>query len=77
MAVVDRPRCFLDVSVGDEPFGRLIIELFADKAPHTCQKYLHLYSIRLLPPANDEPVFDNCALESTVASVTQKRRFTA
>ena len=34
----DRPRAFLDVSIAAEPAGRLVIELFADKAPKTCEK---------------------------------------
>jgi hypothetical protein len=33
-----RPRVFLDVSIGTEPIGRLVIELFADKAPKTVEK---------------------------------------
>jgi cyclophilin family peptidyl-prolyl cis-trans isomerase len=39
MASIARPRVFLDVSVGTEPIGRLVIELFVDKAPKTCEKY--------------------------------------
>jgi len=39
MASITRPRVFLDVSVGTEPIGRLVIELFVDKAPKTCEKY--------------------------------------
>ena len=33
-----RSRVFLDVSIGTEPIGRLVFELFADKAPKTCEK---------------------------------------
>lgn len=33
-----RSRVFLDVSEGTEPLGRLVIELFLDKAPKTCEK---------------------------------------
>ena len=39
MASITRPRVFLDVSVGTEPIGRMVIELFVDKAPKTCEKY--------------------------------------
>ena len=39
MASITRPRVFLDISVGMEPIGRLVIELFVDKAPKTCEKY--------------------------------------
>lgn len=36
----DRPRVFLDVSIDTSPAGRLVIELFSDKAPKTCEKYV-------------------------------------
>lgn len=38
MAAANRPRVFLDVSIGEEPAGRLTIELFADKTPKTAEK---------------------------------------
>jgi hypothetical protein len=38
MAHPSHPRCFLDVNIGEEPAGRLTIELFADKTPKTCEK---------------------------------------
>lgn len=38
MAAVHRPRVFLDTNVGEQPAGRLTIELFADKTPRTCEK---------------------------------------
>jgi len=34
-----RSRVFLDVSIGTEPIGRLVFELFADKAPKTCENF--------------------------------------
>ncbi|EON66031.1 hypothetical protein W97_05274 [Coniosporium apollinis CBS 100218] len=34
-----RPRVFLDVHVAEEPAGRLVVELFADKAPKTCENF--------------------------------------
>ncbi|KAF2228768.1 hypothetical protein EV356DRAFT_457091, partial [Viridothelium virens] len=37
--VVHRPRVFLDISHGDELFGRLTIELFTDKTPKTCENF--------------------------------------
>ncbi|KAI5366242.1 putative cyclophilin-type peptidyl-prolyl cis-trans isomerase domain-containing protein [Septoria linicola] len=39
-----RPRVFLDVSIGEEPAGRLTIELFADKTPRTCENFRQLCS---------------------------------
>ncbi|KAK3045301.1 hypothetical protein LTS18_014086, partial [Coniosporium uncinatum] len=36
---VSRSRVFLDVSIGTEPAGRLVIELFVDKAPKTCENF--------------------------------------
>lgn len=38
MAAVSRPRVYLDVNHGTEPLGRLVIELFPDKTPKTCEK---------------------------------------
>ena len=37
--LTQRPRVFLDVQSGPEHFGRIVVELFADKAPKTCEKY--------------------------------------
>jgi len=39
MANVHRPRVFLDVNIGEQPAGRLTIELFTDKTPKTAEKY--------------------------------------
>ncbi|KAJ9629890.1 hypothetical protein H2203_002274 [Taxawa tesnikishii (nom. ined.)] len=39
MAGATRPRVFLDITHGTEPIGRLIIELFSDKAPKTCENF--------------------------------------
>ncbi|GAB7339932.1 hypothetical protein MBLNU457_6453t1 [Dothideomycetes sp. NU457] len=36
---VSRSRCFLDVTIGSEPAGRLVIELFNDKTPKTCENF--------------------------------------
>ncbi|GAB7348316.1 hypothetical protein MBLNU459_g6294t1 [Dothideomycetes sp. NU459] len=39
MAASLRPRVFLDVSIGESPAGRLVIELFTDKTPRTCENF--------------------------------------
>ena len=39
MAVLDNPRVFLDVEVGDEPIGRISIELYADTTPKTAENF--------------------------------------
>jgi hypothetical protein len=46
-SAASRQRVFLDVSIGTEPAGRLVIELFTDQAPKTCEKYVNQY-VRLL-----------------------------
>ena len=33
------PRCFLDVTIGDKPAGRIIIELRADVVPKTAENF--------------------------------------
>lgn len=33
-----RPRIFLDIQSGSDFFGRIVVELFNDKAPRTCEK---------------------------------------
>ncbi|KAI7298830.1 hypothetical protein KC315_g17873, partial [Hortaea werneckii] len=42
MANPHRPRVFLDINIGEEPAGRLTIELFADKTPKTCENFRQL-----------------------------------
>ena len=37
-SITYRPRVFLDIQAGTEPVGRLVLELFTDKAPKTCEK---------------------------------------
>ncbi|XP_054712512.1 peptidyl-prolyl cis-trans isomerase G-like [Uloborus diversus] len=39
-----RPRCFLDVEVGNEHIGRIIIELFMETCPITCENFRLLCS---------------------------------
>ncbi|KAI9756676.1 MAG: hypothetical protein M4579_003765 [Chaenotheca gracillima] len=36
---VVRPRVFLDAQIGTEPVGRIVIELFVDKVPKTCENF--------------------------------------
>jgi peptidyl-prolyl isomerase D len=33
------PRCFLDVSIGGEVEGRIVVELFADVVPRTAENF--------------------------------------
>jgi len=33
------PRCFLDISIGDRPAGRIVIELRADVVPKTAENF--------------------------------------
>ncbi|KAG8631410.1 hypothetical protein KVT40_000550 [Elsinoe batatas] len=37
-----RPRAFLDITIDASPAGRLILELFSDKTPKTCENFLAL-----------------------------------
>ncbi|KAJ6262430.1 Phosphatase [Drechslerella dactyloides] len=39
MATTVRPRCFLDIQHGTDPVGRVVIELFTDKTPKTCENF--------------------------------------
>ncbi|KAF9520906.1 hypothetical protein BS47DRAFT_414613 [Hydnum rufescens UP504] len=38
----ERPVCFLDISIGGEPVGRLRISLFRDELPFTCDNFIAL-----------------------------------
>ncbi|KAJ1901236.1 hypothetical protein LPJ71_005706, partial [Coemansia sp. S17] len=33
------PRVFFDISIGDTPAGRVIMELYADKVPKTAENF--------------------------------------
>jgi hypothetical protein len=33
------PRCFMDISIGDKPAGRVVIELRADVVPKTAENF--------------------------------------
>ena len=34
-----RSRCFLDVEIADMPVGRIVLELFTDTCPKTCENF--------------------------------------
>jgi peptidyl-prolyl isomerase D len=36
---VDNPRCYLDVSIGGELEGRIVIELYASIVPRTAENF--------------------------------------
>ena len=36
---VKKPRCFFDISIGTVPVGRVVMQLFADSAPKTCENF--------------------------------------
>ena len=35
----ENPRVFLDMKIGDESIGRLVLELFADTVPKTAENF--------------------------------------
>lgn len=37
-----RPKVFLDIAISNKPIGRIVLELYTDKAPKTCENFLHL-----------------------------------
>lgn len=37
-----RPNVYLDVSIGNEQVGRIVIELYSDLAPKACENFLNL-----------------------------------
>ena len=34
-----RPYCYLDISIGGENIGRIVLELFSDLAPRTAENF--------------------------------------
>uniref|UniRef100_A0A8C6UNR5 PPIase cyclophilin-type domain-containing protein n=1 Tax=Neogobius melanostomus TaxID=47308 RepID=A0A8C6UNR5_9GOBI len=34
-----RPRCFMDVAIGNVLVGRIVVELFSDVCPKTCENF--------------------------------------
>ncbi|KAF3105642.1 hypothetical protein TWF569_002622 [Orbilia oligospora] len=49
MAAPIRPRCFLDLQYGTDPVGRVVIELFTDKTPKTCENFRSLCTASTSP----------------------------
>ena len=39
MAAMDNPRVYLDLDIAAQPVGRIVIELFADIVPRTCENF--------------------------------------
>ena len=39
---LDNPRVFFDVELGGEPLGRVVMTLFADVTPRTCENFRQL-----------------------------------
>ena len=39
---MDNPRVYLDIDIGGQPAGRVVIELFADVVPRTCENFRSL-----------------------------------
>ncbi len=35
------PRCFMDITIGDKPAGRIVVELRADVVPKTAKTSEH------------------------------------
>lgn len=62
---MDNPRVFLDVVVGDEPLGRLAIELHADVVPKTAENFRHAHT----PPRNDRALIIPALIDPTSASL--------
>ncbi|KAI9741702.1 MAG: hypothetical protein M1834_000087 [Cirrosporium novae-zelandiae] len=55
-ATIQRPRVFLDIQVGPEYAGRIIIELFIDKTPKTCDNFRALCTSSYTPPNSSSPL---------------------
>ncbi|MCJ1235224.1 hypothetical protein MMC14_003191 [Varicellaria rhodocarpa] len=51
-----RPRVFLDIQIGTEPVGRIVLELFTDKAPKTCQNFRSICASSHTPPGGSKPL---------------------
>ena len=48
------PRVFMDLAISDRPLGRIVIELYADKCPRTCENFRQLCTGQYRP--NEFPV---------------------
>ncbi|KAI9056808.1 hypothetical protein FKP32DRAFT_1584924 [Trametes sanguinea] len=53
-----RPRVFFDVSIDNQPAGRIIFELFNDTAPKTCENFRALCTgEKGLSPLSERPLY--------------------
>lgn len=52
----NRPRVFLDIQSGADFHGRVIIELFTDKAPKTCENFRSICTSSHIPDAAATPL---------------------
>ncbi|TGZ81443.1 cyclophilin-like protein, partial [Ascodesmis nigricans] len=50
------PRVFLDLSIGGTPIGRIIIELFIDQTPVTCENFRRLCTSSTIHPTTNQPL---------------------
>lgn len=39
LLAMDNPRTFLDIDIGDEPAGRIVVTLYADVVPKTAENF--------------------------------------
>ncbi|KAI9877449.1 MAG: hypothetical protein M1830_003871 [Pleopsidium flavum] len=53
---VTRPRVFLDIQIGTDPAGRIMIELFVDKTPKTCENFRAITTAAYTPPSASQPL---------------------
>ncbi|KAL9578790.1 MAG: hypothetical protein Q9212_005495 [Teloschistes hypoglaucus] len=51
-----RPRVFLDVQSGVEFLGRIVIELFSDKTPKTCENFRSICTSSHTPTSSAKPL---------------------
>jgi hypothetical protein len=47
------PRCFLDITIGGEPAGRIVCELYADTVPKTVENFRALCTGTSFSPYRD------------------------
>jgi len=52
-----RPRVFMDFAVSNEPYGRVVFELFTDTAPRTCENFRALCTGEKGISANGNPLY--------------------
>jgi hypothetical protein len=78
MANPQRPRVFLDINVGEQPAGRLVIELFTEHVPRTSEKFVAPSVDRPQPAAlyaDDLTAFVSYAPANMVACHMRRRRY--